>query len=689
MLRAAQGTVDANELDDALVIEAARVSPKREAAESLLRAALAKAAPGAVTARLSAALGQHLAEGGRAEEARALGTSALATAADDPVVLGGWRVIAEAAGDPREALRAAARAAELGAAAPPEVLVRLALAAGDREALARVAIPAEHPLAQPLRAFLDGHPGEDDVVRLGALAPSAAGRRFLARALAPPAPPEGNLFALLEFARDLAAHTGELAPLFPAAARAAEAVDRPLLVAVMGEFNAGKSSFVNALCGEEVAPVGVTPTTATINVLRYGPPGARVLYHDGRAEDLSAAALADFLAGLGDDAAAVRMVEIFFPLDVLRRVEVVDTPGLNSLRPEHERVARGFLTEADAIIWLFALGQAAKASERDALGLAHGAHKRVLGVLNKADQADASELERLLAYVRSAMGDRIEALLPLSARDAVRARMRGDEALLGKSGLPALLEALEERFFREARALKRQTALTALARFGDEARALLASSNTAAEPTADLFARRRQALAAQRAALEGALAAERIGLRARLDQAFRHAAAEVLEFVRPRRWPFGERRAEAADEEFLFDLLDDAVVQASEATRLTLEAAAVDGPAIPISAAIERFRAYARGVLAGGLVSRFLHEQLPSAGGRVELAVLQRSLARSAPDGDSELIAPLAADIDTAFARAAAALADEELRTAMRTLVREERFARPLAALASAVAALG
>src|SRR6185369_10752260 len=174
------------------------------------------------------------------------------------------------------------------------------------------------------------------------------------------------------------------------------------------------SSFVNAFCGAEVAPVGVTPTTATINILRYGPPGGRVLYHDGRAEDLAAAQVPVFLGGLGDEeAAAVRLVEIFFPLDVLRRVEIVDTPGLNSLRPEHERVARAFLTDADAIVWLFAVGQAAKASERDALGLAHEADKRVLGVLNKADQADPTELDQLLDYVRGAMGDRIEALLPL------------------------------------------------------------------------------------------------------------------------------------------------------------------------------------------------------------------------------------------------------------------------------------
>jgi GTP-binding protein EngB required for normal cell division len=638
--------------------------------------------------RLEAALAEQLAQAGQIEEARALAAGALAAAADDPIVLAGWCAIAEGTGQYAEALRAAARMAELGAPTPPERLVRLALGAQERQALARVAagLPEDHPLRGPLRAFEAGTAADEELVRLGAIAPDEAARRFVARASSPPAPPDGNLFALLEFARDLAARTPALAPLVPAAAHAAEAFDRPLLVAVMGEFNAGKSSFVNAFCGAEVAPVGVTPTTATINVLRYGPPGGRVLYHDGRAEDLTAAAVPVFLGGLGDaEAAAVRMVEIFFPLEVLRRVEIVDTPGLNSLRPEHERVARAFLTDADAIVWLFAVGQAAKASERDALGLAHEAGKRVLGVLNKADQADPPELESLLGYVRGAMSDRIEALLPLSARDAIRGRARGDEALLGRSGLPALLDALEQRFFHEARALKKRTALSALARFGTEARALLRPEPAAARES---FARGREQLAARRLDIDGALAAERVRLRAALEQAFRQAAAEVLEFVRPRRWPFGERRAEAADEEFLFDLLEDAVAQATEAARARLEAAAAGGPPLPIAAEVERFRAYARGVLAGGLVARFLHEELPSAGGRVELATLQRALAGRVPDVDGELIVPLAAEIEAAHADARAALEADEQRAGMRRLLQEERVGRPLDALAAAVSAL-
>jgi hypothetical protein len=287
--------------------------------------------------------------------------------------------------------------------------------------------------------------------------------------------------------------------------------------------------------------------------------------------------------------------------------------------------------------------------------------------------------------VRAGIGDRIEALLPLSARNALRARLAGDQSLLAASGLEALLATAEQRFFSDARALKRHTALSALARFESEAWRLLADLPEEDESS---FARRRQALEASRLALQGALAAERIQLAARLEQSFRRAAIELLEFVRPRRWPFGERRAEVADEEFLFDLLDEAVAQGTDVTRRALEAAAAEGPALPIAMAIERFRAFSRGLLAGGLVERFLHQDLPAAAGRTEQGTLQRSLARRVPDAELELMAPLAAEIESAYADARTALADEELRATMRRLVRETRVVEPLTALARAVTTL-
>ena len=733
--------------DPRLIVDAAAATDVPAAAERLLRDALARA-PGEVAIR--AALSRHLTRTGARDEGRGLALEAIAAAPEMPAALAALRESYAAEGRWREALEASRREGELGARLGLEERLALALGARDRRALATLAaidLPAEPQGPVPaatlaaLDRFLRSAADEADLIALAAFAPDEESQRFVVEGLAPAAVPAGNLFALLGYAHELAARTPELWAQVLPAARATEAYDRPLLIAVMGEFNAGKSSFVNALCGQEIAPVGVTPTTATINILRHGPMGGRAIYHDGRARDLDAASVAPFLRALGaDEAAAIRVVEIFFPLEVLRRVEIVDTPGLNSLRAEHESVARDFLVDADAIVWLFAVGQAAKATEKQALRLARAAGKRVLGVLNKIDRASDDEVAQVSAHVVGSLGDLVEAVLPISARRALEAKLearteaegktntrtgakakagaegrkrgRDAQAAAGDGGIAALEEALEQRFFQHARALKRTTALGALRRFVIDARAAIApraTADPAGAPARD-FAVERRTLTTCEHRVRGALAAERVALRARIDEAYRSAAFEVREFVRPRSWLFGEHRAEAADEEFLIDLLDEAIGRATAQTRGALAAAVSAQPGIGdgVSVAVgvgaspprafleafgqacdrgvERFRAYARGVLEGGAVAEFFRQDLPRI--RLDLAAIRGALARRAPDPEEMLFRALDREIGRIVREASRAVEHAEVAAGIRVLVRRERVDRPLEQLARAVETL-
>ena len=697
LIHAAQELVEAKApglLADAdLVIEAARACPDGQAAEALLRAALTDVAwQGQGGARVQAALAERLAASGHGPKAAALVAEALAANPEDPTVLAAWRALAEAAGDFAGALAAASREAELGAPVPATTVVRLALAAQDRVALQRVRerLAATEPgTAASLAAFLDGAAHESALLALVPLATTEAARRFVAQALAPAEPPQGNLPALLAFACDLATRSPELQPLLPGVLRAAEAVGRPLLVAVMGEFNAGKSSFVNALCGAEIARVGVTPTTATINVLRFGPPGGRVHFHDGRVEERSDAEIRGFVADLDEaTAGTIRVVEIFHPLSVLQKIEVVDTPGTNSLRPEHERVARAFLVEADAIVWVFSLGQAGKASERSVLDRAHAAGKRVLGVLNKADQAGAGEIAALLGHVKATLGDRVEALVPLSARDALAAQLVQDDARLEASGMPAVRAALQERFFQHTHALKQRTARAALARFADEAAELCRAACPTEAEKAQLV-RFRADLDSSEARVRAGLAGERLNLAANLDDGFRRAAAETLAMFQPRPWPLGDARRGAADEEFLLDLLDEVITSATGASKAALLAAAAGAPALPIAAAVDQFAAYVRGMLAGGVAEQFLQQHLPRAGGRADVETAAVMLTRRMPDAEAELFAPLAGKIRAVFSNARTELALQACHQAMTEAFIDARLAGPLNALRKCLEGLG
>jgi cytochrome c-type biogenesis protein CcmH/NrfG/GTP-binding protein EngB required for normal cell division len=662
-----------------LFVEAAAATRDGALAERLLREGLSRAGQGEDAAPLGAALAAHLARGHRGDEALTLALASVAANPNAPAGLAALRASYACVGRWREALAVAGRETEVGVPPAPAERLALALAAQDRDALAALTADSDLPTAA-LRAFLNGRATEDELLALARLAPDEATRRWVVSAQAPAPPPAANLVGLLSWAHELAARTPALAGLTLGAARAQEAFDRPLLVAVMGEFNAGKSSFVNALVGEDVAPTGVTPTTATVNVLRHAPSaGARVLYHDGTSRELAAAAVGPFLRELRDaQAAGVRVVEIFHPLEALLRVEIVDTPGLNSIRPEHEKVARDFLVDADALVWVFAVGQAAKASEREALELARGAGKHVLGVLNKIDGADADDVSAVMRHVRTSMGGLVEDVVPISARRALQARRAGKP----DAAWAALEEALERSFFANARALKRETALASLRRFVTTARAAVPSL------PADDFAARRAAIDALDARLRGAVARERVALRARIDEAYRAASFEVRDFVRPRAWLFGEHRATSNDEAFLIEVLEDAALRAVEATRRALrEAAGAEaGPEIgaAIDASVERFGAYARGVIEGGAVAEFFRAELPRL--KLDPAAIRLALARRAPDPEHVLFASLARDLDAAIRRAHEALDADETGAELRRLLRDENIERPLAALERAIA---
>jgi tetratricopeptide (TPR) repeat protein len=144
----------------------------------------------------------------------------------------------------------------------------------------------------------------------------SAGRALLAADT-----PVEDLYTLARRVHSLVADATDLAA---DAARTIDSYDRPLLVTVMGEFSSGKSTFVNAFLGAEVAPVGITPTTATINVLKYGRERAgRIVYRDDRVHELPWEDVPRVLRAVdADEAQRIRFVEVLYPNDTLGRVNI-------------------------------------------------------------------------------------------------------------------------------------------------------------------------------------------------------------------------------------------------------------------------------------------------------------------------------------------------------------------------------
>jgi tetratricopeptide (TPR) repeat protein len=346
-----------------------------------------------------------------------------------------------------------------------------------------------------------------------------------------------DVYAALVRAEHIFEADRAFADLGAAVSRLRLGYDRPLLLAIAGEFNAGKSTVLNALVGDAVAPMGVTPTTAAVNVFVYGPrKAARVVLQDGGAEEVPFERVVELIdARRGAGGGAVRHVEIVWPAESLREVSLVDTPGYNAPDEQHEAVARTFLEQADAVLWTFDASHAGTASERSAIEALGPLRGKVVGVLNKADRLSQEDRAMVLTHMRTAFEGEVADWVFVSAREALEASRTNDAERRAQSGHDTLWALLDERFFARARAAKRGTT-------SDRLRPILADAQ---RRTTELRGAAQRALEGVRARREGARLLQRHltdTLGARLDgwwsealrSAITDAAASAAELTRRR-----------------------------------------------------------------------------------------------------------------------------------------------------------
>ena len=180
-------------------------------------------------------------------------------------------------------------------------------------------------------------------------------------------------------------------------------MDELFLLVVVGEYNSGKSTFINALLGDEVFAMGDLPTTREISILRYGKAGPP--------------------EAIGDH------VQLYhYPLEVLRDLDIVDTPGTNSIERMEEAITREFVPRADLVLFVTSLLQPLTASELDFLTHIREWGKKVVFVVNGIDRRNSDEqLDRVREYLTREVSTRLGGATPtlyfISALQALRGKL--------------------------------------------------------------------------------------------------------------------------------------------------------------------------------------------------------------------------------------------------------------------------
>lgn len=204
----------------------------------------------------------------------------------------------------------------------------------------------------------------------------------------------------------------------------------PMEVAVVGQFSSGKSTFLNALLSKDVLPTGITPVTSKVNYINYADEyKLKVTYKNGAEEYHVLEAISRF-TDQRESVEDIKYLTLYAPMEILRDISFVDTPGLNSQSFEDTQSTKKILRDVDGIIWLTLIDNAGKESEAEVLAeYLENFKEKSLCVLNQIDRFTAEQMQLTLEYITTKFSDFFCEVAPISAKQALESRVHQKEVL--------------------------------------------------------------------------------------------------------------------------------------------------------------------------------------------------------------------------------------------------------------------
>lgn len=169
-------------------------------------------------------------------------------------------------------------------------------------------------------------------------------------------------------------------------------------IVVLGDFNRGKSTFINALLGQEILPSDILATTATPSRIIYSlKPAAKVVFKDSSEQEIEILELSNYVTKLTleSEATAAKIKEaiVYYPLPYCQNnVEIIDTPGLSD-DEEMTNVTYTMVTQCDLVIMVISAQSPFSISEGEFFTntLLENGINHVLFVVNRIDVFPSSE----------------------------------------------------------------------------------------------------------------------------------------------------------------------------------------------------------------------------------------------------------------------------------------------------------
>jgi len=198
----------------------------------------------------------------------------------------------------------------------------------------------------------------------------------------------------------------------------------PIDVAVLGQFKAGKSSFLNSIVGEDVLPVGAIPVTTAITRLQYGEKRQAVVRHfDGRITEAPLSDIRQYSSEAGNpgNEKNVAIVDIELPsLQEYAGIRLVDTPGLGSIFQYHAATSESWLPSVGTALLAVSADRPLSQHDLELIRELTTHTPNIILLLTKTDLLTAVQQEEVISFLKETLQRELHRNLPVflySAKD--------------------------------------------------------------------------------------------------------------------------------------------------------------------------------------------------------------------------------------------------------------------------------
>ncbi|VYU35056.1 hypothetical protein [Intestinibacter bartlettii] len=216
-------------------------------------------------------------------------------------------------------------------------------------------------------------------------------------------------------------------------------LQNPLKAVVLGEVKAGKSTLINSLIQKEVAYTNVVEATAAIVEVKYNKTeNIFIKFKNDEKRKINSLVelnkLMDEKRNNQEFFSKIELISISTNTERLKKITIVDTPGLNTITAENTERTEDYIKNADVVLWVINAHNLGQSDVIDKLEEIMEYGKTIIGIVNRIDEIDGDE-DEILEYVQEEMGYIFDEIFTTSAKKAWDGFIQNDNRKIEESNI--------------------------------------------------------------------------------------------------------------------------------------------------------------------------------------------------------------------------------------------------------------